>query len=334
MKLSALTSGRENNLNALRLFAALFVVLSHIDGAPMCFILRDTIGQLGVLTFFFISGVLITQSWLRDENPKRFLISRCLRIFPALIALVLVVAFMVGPIMTTLPLAEYFKSGQTYLYLTTISLFHWNNTLPGMPIVELFNYAIWTLQYEFAFYLFIMALGIFKVLRFKYVILALTIAALIWTQFTINQPYNIFTVNAEQISRLFAYFSAGATVYLFRDSIPLKKWWIRITLAVLFVGALFGGLPTSLFVFPLAYLVIYLGYSPTINLRALTKFGDFSYGIYIWHYPIVALIVFKYGLNGTFGVLLLIFGVTYSVAVASWYLIEKRALKLKGRLAL
>jgi len=332
MKLGILTSGRQNNLNALRLFAALFVVFSHIDGAPMCWILRDTIGQLGVLIFFFISGMLITQSWLRNENPRRFLISRCLRIFPALIALVLVVAFVVGPIMTNLSLADYFKNSATYLYLTTVSLFHWNNTLPGMSGVMPFNHALWTLQYEFAFYLFIMALGLFKVLRFKYVMLALTVAALIWTQFTINAPYNIYTVNAEQLSRLFAYFAAGTTVYLFRDSIVLKSRWIKITLAVLFVGMLFGGLPTSLFVFPLAYLVIYLGYSPTINLRALTKFGDFSYGIYIWHYPIVALIVFKYGLNGNFGVFLMIFALTYSVAVASWYLIEKRALKLKGRL--
>ena len=100
------TNGRTNNLDILRLFAALFVVFDHTVGDRSSFVLRDNIGQVGVLAFFFMSGFLVTQSYLRNENPKRFAISRCLRIFPALVVVTIITAFVLGPILTKLSLLK------------------------------------------------------------------------------------------------------------------------------------------------------------------------------------------------------------------------------------
>jgi peptidoglycan/LPS O-acetylase OafA/YrhL len=339
IQLSNFTSGRNNNLDALRLGAALMVVFNHALNNPPSLILRDTIGQVGVLAFFFISGFLITQSYLRDENPKRFMVSRFLRIYPALVAVVLLTAFVLGPLMSSLSIGNYFKSGETYLYLTTISLLNWKTYLPGISYQMPMNAALWTLQYEFVFYIIILILGITKLLKMKYLLIGLTITGLVLTQvFTtainateVNMP-NAF--NIYQAIRLFSYFGFGAVAYLYRDVIPFKTWLVWVTVAVMFVGMMFGGLPTSLFVIPLAYLILFLGYSSKVNFKWATKFGDFSYGIYIWHFPVILLILycFHFPLDST-GMLLFAMIMSYLIAVVSWYLIEKRALKLKERFA-
>jgi peptidoglycan/LPS O-acetylase OafA/YrhL len=297
---------------------------------PASYILKGSIGQVGVVAFFFISGFLITQSYLRDENPKKFLVSRCLRIFPALIIVVLFTAFVIGPILTNLSIQNYFKNTGTYSYLTTLTLFNEKSFLPGVSNQLTINCALWTLRYEFSFYLFILLLGIFRLLKRRWILLGITILSLTLFHFTIGLNSNLYTLNILQTFRLLAYFGLGATIYLYREYIPLKPWIFLLISSTLILGSLFGGFTDDLFIFPFCYVILFLGYHPDFNLRWMSKYGDFSYGIYIWHAPIIVSLVYLFNLHlGDYRLFLIDLGITLPVAIISWHLVEKRMLKLK-----
>src|SRR5215472_2305152 len=103
-----------NSFDLLRLIAATGVLLCHqfqVLGRPQPIILGETLASFfAVLVFFALSGRLITQSWERDPQVKHFLLKRCLRIFPALIVVVTLTVFVVGPISTSLSQREYFSN--------------------------------------------------------------------------------------------------------------------------------------------------------------------------------------------------------------------------------
>src|SRR5207249_8380224 len=110
---------RANNFDAVRLLAALSVVFSHsfliAEGSehsePFLRLNGNQciLGLVGVFVFFVISGYLVTESWCRRPVPALFSLRRALRIYPALIVNVLVCALIIGPLVSTLPLAAYLR---------------------------------------------------------------------------------------------------------------------------------------------------------------------------------------------------------------------------------
>src|SRR5579871_1464824 len=92
---------RLNNFDHVRLFGALLVIYGHaypLTGTVIPGFAANGVATIGVKIFFSISGYLVAQSWLRDPNIVRFFTRRALRIFPALIAVVLLSTFVLGPI--------------------------------------------------------------------------------------------------------------------------------------------------------------------------------------------------------------------------------------------
>jgi len=65
-------------------------------------------GQAALATFFVISGYLIPISWESTASPLRFAWKRFLRIVPALVPALFITLFIIGPLMTSLPPAEYY----------------------------------------------------------------------------------------------------------------------------------------------------------------------------------------------------------------------------------
>ena len=115
MRLAERVGSRRNNFNALRLIAALMVLVSHCFALtnhtePLGSISGETLGELGVSIFFAISGFLIARSWCDDPVIGRFLLKRALRLIPALVVAVLVTALVVGPLVTVLSPSGYFGS--------------------------------------------------------------------------------------------------------------------------------------------------------------------------------------------------------------------------------
>jgi len=169
-----------NNLDAVRLAAAWLVLYGHAFiflGLPEpLFLSWLPLGPLGVLIFFTISGYLVSQSWARDPSLPRFLARRALRIFPALAVCTLLSVLVLGPLLTTLPLADYFASPHTVGYLRNIALYI-GYYLPGVfehnRVANAVNGSLWSLPVEFAMYLVIAAVGVLRASR--WVVLALAV---------------------------------------------------------------------------------------------------------------------------------------------------------------
>src|SRR5271166_4240282 len=104
MRLDSYTQGRDNNIQLLRLLSAAGVIAfhsyaltGHISDDPVFRATRDTnLGALGVRCFFVLSGLLVTQSWLRRPRLPAFAAARILRIYPALFAAVALTIVLAG----------------------------------------------------------------------------------------------------------------------------------------------------------------------------------------------------------------------------------------------
>jgi peptidoglycan/LPS O-acetylase OafA/YrhL len=244
--------------------------------------------------------------------------------------------FILGPALTTLSINEYFKHPWTFEYMRgALSLYEVTKytVLPGVFMDNHFpqiNGPLWTLQYEWTFYFVILILGIAKLLQSQYAVGALFLTALTMTVFHVGGAANVYWTPAFYIPGFFIYFGVGSLAYLYRDQLPMSWWGFLVALIVLLFGWLVGGLGDAAFVFPLGYIVLFVGLSPQIRLSYLTTSGDYSYGLYIWGWPVQQTVAHFLGMRTSVWIqLFLSLSVASMMAILSWHLIEKRMLKLK-----
>jgi peptidoglycan/LPS O-acetylase OafA/YrhL len=331
-----------NNFDFLRIFAALTVIFSHSyallgsTSDPVMVLTGITSGGIFAVGIFFVtSGYLITKSWERGPHAFRYLKKRVLRIFPALIVVVFLTVFLLGPFVTTLSLNDYFNKPQTWSYLMTIFLFYLlggpsHYALPGVfannPYPNVVNGSLWMLPYMFSMYVAVLALGFAGIIKKRLAVISVYLFAVLLLPIVTVHPLPVFSSTTVFWGICFV---GGMVLYLYQDKIRLDY---KIVLLSLFIWALSFhtayGLYVSSLVFP--YLVIYFAFIRTPRLHKLAKYGDFSYGFYIYAFPFQQLIV--YFLVDTltpaklFGLSII---ATFPAAVVSWFLIESRALKFK-----
>ncbi len=314
-------SHRANNFDTLRILAALAVICAHsipLTYGPQTLEAlwpfsrgRATLGYIAIQIFFIISGYLITASFLLRPDPRRYLRARVLRLAPALLAVLWLLAFVAGPLLTTLPLAQYFRSPLPYR-----AAFGLSDHLPGVfthkPFSSGIDGSLWTLRYEALCYLLILLLGLARQLKRLPVtaLFLILLAARLWHG---NGALLDFT----------ALFFAGATLQLWQP--PLKTNY-AIACALLWLLALRFG-PYTLASDTLgAYLVIYVALKP--SLPNLARYGDLSYGAYIFAWPVQQILSPHVGWLANIA---LTTPIVLAFAFASWHLIEAPALRLKNR---
>jgi peptidoglycan/LPS O-acetylase OafA/YrhL len=158
----------------IRLAAAFMVLYGHMFGIRgECEKLLGCpfgvrIEQLGVCIFFFISGFVVSQSWMRDAHVVGFLARRALRLLPGLAVSVVLTVVVIGPIATTLPLAAYFASPRTLDYLRWATLVQQSFLLPGVfetNHLHVVNGSLWSLPLEAMCYVAVATLGVLKMLK-------------------------------------------------------------------------------------------------------------------------------------------------------------------------
>jgi peptidoglycan/LPS O-acetylase OafA/YrhL len=330
---------RDNNFDALRLVAAATVIFSHAfllatgneDQEPLVWItgVQCNLGLVGVFIFFAISGYLVTESFERSASPLDYLAKRALRIFPGLFVVLLAAAFLIAPIVTSLPVADYLRRPEVYGYVV-------GNTLLNLTIHELpgtlfmnnsagleVNGSLWTLRYEFMMYLLVMLLGMLRLLR-PSVIAALLVAGLgclQWKHLDLLGSWG----------GLLGFFAIGMLLYKLRDRSVLDG---RIALLAL-AGLVASSLARQFIqLFPLfgGYLAIYLAFDRRLPKIAATRFGDLSYGLYLFGWPIEALVMHLSGGTARWWQLFLIsLPLATLAALLSWRLVEGPMLQLKPR---
>lgn len=343
-----MAQAHENNFDFIRFAAATMVWYHHCyaltSGAPdpvAQLIPFVSFGDLGVNTFFIVSGYFITQSYERNGKLLPFLRNRALRILPALFAVVLLSVFILGALVTTLSYNEYFANTQTWRYLRCLMIFPLQYELPGVfqdiP-AHAVNGSLWTLQHEVRCYAVIALLGFLGILRPRVmaaIFLCLTAILAYMAWHGDHTPEKLFSVRWMKLYfavHLAFLFCGGAMIYLLRQFVPRHVGFLTFcVLLVIFSTRLPAGWGTILFDFAMIYSVIYLGFLRVPLLPKFGYFGDFSYGLYLWAFPMQQLTLhLMQGAKTPFVTFMLVsFAASLACAVLSWHLVEKQALRFK-----
>lgn len=352
MKISDFSHGRNNNFNLIRIVAALAVLATHSfsvaigsgDAEPLRETLGLTMGSMAVDVFFLTSGFLVTASLLNRQSALEFVWARALRIFPALFVMVVLTTFVLGPYFSSLPLSSYLSARDTYVYFAKCSTLVSGVTfsLPGVfdanPFRGQVNASLWTMPYELRLYAMLaiiwFALRLAKPARqdiFRAIVVFLAFSSGMYAlvgYFRMDHPNSFALTN--NFSRLFFMFFCGAAYYVLRRRIAVSHRVFLLFLALLLLSSVNRDLFYIVYLLVIAYLLFYLAYVPAGPVRLYNRLGDYSYGIYIYAFPIQQSVAALLPGVSVSRMMLISAGVTIPLAILSWHLLERRMLDLKG----
>jgi peptidoglycan/LPS O-acetylase OafA/YrhL len=278
-----------------------------------------------VPAFFALSGFLVAGSLERNNLPS-FLTLRFIRIYPALVTEVLLSALILGPLLTTYPLARYFTDHHFWRYLVNITG-HISYLLPGMfetnPAGPRVNSQLWTVPWELCCYVTIAALALLKVVKRPWMLMGVLTLASIALFARLLILHHVIRAEAPPPGMMIVLcFLFGVALYRLADRIP----WTRAAFGVAQVAAWFTCLyPQAAYLAPLpiAYVTVWLGLLNPPRV-AFMQFADYSYGLYLYGYPVQQTLVYLFPQYRIWWVNLIAAVVlTALFAAFSWHFIEK-----------
>ncbi|QTN02449.1 acyltransferase family protein [Ochrobactrum sp. EEELCW01] len=329
-----------NNFDLLRLIAAVMVIVGHsyalvpVKGEidPVLSLVGFAhSGSLAVKFFFFLSGILVTNSLLQKRDIVEFTTMRALRVVPAIAVCSAILALIVGPIFTTDQ--NYFSNPQVFRFIWGNSIINIQYTLPGvfenLPFNAV-NASLWTIPYEVCAYLALAGLFLVGALNNKHVAAAICVFFIVDSLIPQGGFFLYFYSNDEVRFLPFS-FALGALCAIYKDRIDVSLklsvglillnyiFWFTVAQQALFYAAVFF---TAIFVSTL---------KPVVKL---TPKWDISYGIYVYGWPAQQIVASVLpGIPRSVDMPL-----TIAIAVAcgclSWVFIERPALKFGRNLML
>ena len=340
-----ITSNRNNHFNLIRFAAAFTVLFAHsadLIGAklPLQSVIEDYgffIGNIAVNVFFVVSGFLVTASLFNRGNIAAFFWARFLRIFPGLWVATLLTVFGLGVWATRLPVDEYLTSPVTHFYL-------WRNLtivsgigryLPGVfeasPCYQIVNASIWTIPIEWRLYEYLALIWVVLSLIPKYRRQAFRIVAPLAAATLFVFIVSGHRDNSGAVATYL--FFAGSSIFILGDKIPVMFKAVPALIAALIVAAFDRQLLFVAYLLVSPLLVLNLAYAPGRVLLNFNKLGDYSYGVYIYAFPIQQTLIYLKP-DISLGALMIYSSVlTSGAAILSWRLIEKPALDRKHAFA-
>lgn len=336
--LASVLEGRDNNLNLIRMLAATAVLISHAfaltsgreELEPFRAATGGSLGTYAVAIFFGISGLLIARSFERRRSIVHFGVSRFLRLYPALLV-VLLVCTLAGAAFSILDPATYYRANGTLTYVPrNLSLAFLQYELPGVfssnPLGNPVNGSLWTLFYEVICYFVVVMVGCAGLLKRRgmfLVFLAGVILAHLWA--INNIPLGGFAAKLHNLASLGLPFALGTAAYLWRDHLPLNLpvaalLWLPVILSA---GTVYM---TSAIVVAVVYATFWIGFVPGGPIRRYNQLGDYSYGMYIYAYPVQQAAIAIWPGHSTLANISASLPVTLLLAALSWKLVEERAL--------
>jgi len=312
---------RQNNFDIVRLILASTVVLVHcgdLSAAPQLdFLNRLFNGRIAVEGFFAISGFLIFASYERCASLKEYFANRGWRILPGYwlsTLFCLAIAFSL----------RHFHVGKFLLANLTFA----NFLEPGIPGVfdrnpgnDAMNGALWTIKIEVMFYLAVPII--------VWLCRRLHRDAVLWTLFALSIAFRIAFAAHEKIAiqlpGQLSYFMIGTLIYYHLAWFKRHGVWLMIAAAVAYGLHVWTG---WYILRPAAVAGLTIGACLLLpHIEGPARWGDFSYGTYILHYPIVQCIVAAglYSVHPWLALLVTLIAVSCAASL-SWFFVEKPSL--------
>lgn len=355
MRLLSTGDTKTNNFDIARFVLASLVVFSHsylllsghMQDEPLLQITNGQInfGTFSVYFFFLISGFLILQSWYSSRGTLDYLVKRCLRILPAFIVVSLLCLLLFGPLGLGTPSLSY-KGFVCYWSKANFTEFLTNifflqrpvvpSTFKAVPYPGAINDPIWTIRYEFVCYFIVAILGLAKLYKRKLFPLALfaVVYCFLSVHELVSEPF-LPRIGNKPMEICFAHFLAGNLFFYYRNFIPRSALLAVFCLVILLISTFW--FQTLILAMPIfgGYILFYFIFSTKFCFGNFAKHGDFSYGVYLYSWPIQQLVVLYFFdfLNLPFYFLLCLL-LSVLAAYISFHYVEKPALKFKKQFGL
>jgi peptidoglycan/LPS O-acetylase OafA/YrhL len=322
----------KNNFDFLRLTFATFVLISHsfsLGNFPTISNFSIGLGEIRVYSFFVISGYLVTGSLEKTHNPGTFFKKRALRLFPGLIVMSLFVTIILG-FVTQMDKVEYFTNPDTYLhFFSTISLIPIHKCLPGVfqnnPSGCAVNGSLWTIRYEILFYIILSGMYLFQNRkRAILIILGLFIINLyLWHLFrsSISEQWNYHLGRLFNLGTCFAF---GAALKYVPSLLNRRNLIFSILILIMIMVINDKALTHLLIPLILPVIIISIGNSYVRQFTIPAKFGDISYGLYIYAYPTQQSVIQLLYPKSVSSVIFLTIAIAGFLGYLSWHLVEKK----------
>jgi peptidoglycan/LPS O-acetylase OafA/YrhL len=306
---------------------------------PLSASLSMSLGTLAVISFFIISGFFISQSFDNSPSLLAFAVARILRVYPALMAVLLLTTLVIGPSFTRLSAWQYFFNTETLSYVPrNLSLKWLQYGLPGLfddnPYPAAINGSLWTLFYEVTCYALVALLGLLGVAKRSWIFgIFLALYLLAYLGAYTAAPLQAFVIDHP----LFGYLQELSFPFVFGMLIYRSRKFLLPRLSILMcAGAGAAAIAAShtpffreVLILFWGLLLFYIGYLPLKPLRSYNGLGDYSYGMYIYAFPCEQIIVFLWHGVSTMALTAVSFPITLALAVLSWHFVERPALSQK-----
>jgi len=298
---------KQNAFTAIRIICAIIVVYEHLVVLLDLNIFSANIRNLAVETFFFLSGFWVTRSFFTSKNLLEFFKKRLRKIFPPYLIIIFACAILLV-FLSTLDARSYFSDSGFWKYLaaniTTLNFLH--PDLPGVFDGHPVNGSLWTIKVELGFYIFlpliiILCLGTHdkvssvRILFVLMTIYFLSLAYVFAIPFFIEK-YNLPFSLTYQLPACMRYFATGMFCFFFYDKIYsvlnylVAPCFILLVLSVIFKNVNFVFYISSIFEPATLAIVVIWSALKARPLFIFSKIYDFSYYLYLFHYPIIMVV--------------------------------------------
>lgn len=328
-----------NNADFFRLLAALAVIWGHSYGIapraglqePVSVLLGfDYSGSLAVKFFFFLSGILVTSSWLRQESPMKFTVARIFRIFPALIVSKAVCMLVAGPLLTSLPASQYFSNSWIYIHIIRYPYLDYD--IPGVfqsNASHAANGSVWTIRYELLMYAVLLGVAMCGLFRSRTIAAIVYSAILIWFMVRPDTITVFGLSDNNDAGRLPSFFALGVLLALFKDVVRIDA---KLIAGLTLIAWLLKDGPAFQYALYPAFLLAPIWLMTTPAVKAIRLPGDFSYGVYVYGWPMQQVIATLLPNSGPYVNQIISMPAAVILGALSWYLIEKPAISLGHRI--
>ena len=345
--LSNYTTRGNNNFDLIRSFLAVLVIFGHSfylfssNGwrEPITILVENNFsGTLAVGGFFFISGIFISQSFHTHHSIFSFVVMRIARLYPALIICIILSAFLLGPVVSKLSYLDYISNSGPYCYFLKnwLIIQHYSPNycsdlsaiyLPGVFQNNFFpnavNGSLWTLKPEIICYCYLLIFGIVGVLNRLIFTIPFIFILIILQNFYPDFFYYFNQTSYSDNLKIALCFLSGVFAFSIKSFIKIS---FKYFLFFIFLLLCSWNYPIKEY---FLYLCLFYGLLILGSNKYLLKIklsGDYSYGIYIYGFPIQQIFNHFFPSLNSYPSNLFTIPSTILIAYFSWHIIEKPSL--------